>query len=454
MYPPQSYFIYNFNFFLIINLKMNTILFFYLVIIFIISNSSSIFLKKPQTIVTNSKNFTVIGVFEVIRHGARTPLPKGNTNNFYIGTMNSQLTINGLRQHLLLGRWIRERYIDGTAYKLFEENFDEMNLEEVEIISSHRQRSIFSSASHILGMFPKAIIKLKLEGHVEIKNNDIPPIKNFDHDSRDGREIMITVLNGRKDNMFKAAYCKLQDEKENLIKSLRNNKTNIFLITKNEKIKAIDEILNNYKDVLGVDGIDLNKEKYSDKTFRHIISFLRPFKYHYVRKLNLSKSSHDTIAKFVLNKFYNIRLKDTVKLRLMVSNIFDTLSNFFVNRINNKTIKRFYLLSGFDNTIADIISNLLSPDYLKEKIYEAVNNIDTFNFLVPPVASSVIFELLKDERNLNYVRIIYNGKVVNGKFLKPLNVVDNEFIEFDGFINLVKSRIVKDYDELKCDIDN
>jgi hypothetical protein len=188
---------------------MKLLLFFYLFILCTISNVSSLFLKQKNIVTnTNQTNLSVIGVFEIIRHGARTPLQKGDTSNFYIGTMRSQLTINGFRQHLLLGRWIRDRYIEGKQYKLFKKDFDELDLSSIEIISSHRQRSIFSSASHLLGMFPNAIIKLNLEGHIEIRNDDVPPIKNFEYDPRDGREVTINVLNGRRDNMFKAAYCK------------------------------------------------------------------------------------------------------------------------------------------------------------------------------------------------------------------------------------------------------
>jgi hypothetical protein len=435
---------------------MKLLLFFYLFFLYTISNVSSLFLKQQNFVTnTNQTNLSVIGVFEIIRHGARTPLEKGDTSNFYIGTMRSQLTINGFRQHLLLGRWIRERYIEGKQYRLFNMDFDKLDLSSIEILSSHRQRSIFSSASHLLGMFPNAIIKLNLEGHIEIRNDDVPPIKNFEYDPRDGREVTINVLNGRRDNMFKAAYCR-NGGNLTLIQTLRSHQKNIFNITQDNRKKAIDEIFKSYADVIGIDGIDLEKGKYSNKTFKRIISFLRPFKYHYNDTLDLTKTSKQTVAKSVLNKFWSYRLEESKEKKLLSSNIFETLFNFFQSKSKNSTKINYYLLSGFDNTIADVIGNILNPEYLRKLIHQAVDDDDLFTFLVPPVASSLLFELLQDNNNHRnlYVRIIYNGKIISGEFLKPIKLFNKELIELNEFMDLIHSRIEKDYDDLHCNIDN
>ncbi|MFM7851679.1 MAG: hypothetical protein ACKO96_07095, partial [Flammeovirgaceae bacterium] len=52
-----------------------------------------------------------MGAFELVRHGARTPLIKESHSELYFGTQRSQLTINGFRQHFLLGKWIKKRYM-------------------------------------------------------------------------------------------------------------------------------------------------------------------------------------------------------------------------------------------------------------------------------------------------------------------------------------------------------
>ena len=64
----------------------------------------------------------LIASVEIFRHGARAPTVKYSENkNLYFGAKRSQLTINGFRQHILLGRWIRRRYIHGDVDDLLEE---------------------------------------------------------------------------------------------------------------------------------------------------------------------------------------------------------------------------------------------------------------------------------------------------------------------------------------------
>ena len=47
-------------------------------------------------------------VFEFVRHGARAPLERKDTDLFSVS--RSQLTPEGMRQRYLLGRYNRERY--------------------------------------------------------------------------------------------------------------------------------------------------------------------------------------------------------------------------------------------------------------------------------------------------------------------------------------------------------
>ena len=59
-------------------------------------------------------------VFEVARHGARSPLleePEG-----YFQVKKGQLTASGMRQRYLLGTYNRERYID--EYKVIDKEYN------------------------------------------------------------------------------------------------------------------------------------------------------------------------------------------------------------------------------------------------------------------------------------------------------------------------------------------
>jgi len=363
-------------------------LFSFLFYVFLLLNISNLALNKKMKITKKQEvqkgKYNVIGVVEVIRHGARTTLIPGQTSDFYYGTFYSQLTINGFRQEILLGRWIRRRYIKGEIQHLFNENFEDNKDQELEIISSPRQRSIFSTSAHTLGMFPRSIIKLNLEGRAEVKTDDIPPIFKFDLDIKDGKEIVIDVVHPLKDNLFSARDCKIQNHTSKLIDEARNNTHELlFNITYNEKKEAIDDILNHYDEIIGERAeLEDNKDKYTNENMKIIFSIIRPLKYHMISKLKLKNTTLDTMKKTILNKKYYYRLDDSKEKKLFVSKILNKIKVYFTNKINNKTNKKMIILSGFDNNIIDIIVNLFNTDAIRGKINEALHDEKIYNFHV------------------------------------------------------------------------
>ena len=141
----------------------------------------------------------LIGVVELIRHGARTPMSLEESNaKLYFGSRKGQLTFNGFRQHVLLGRWLRRRYVNGEVGRLFS-GLDRS--EELKVYSSPRERTIFSATAHISGLFPNSYTKLVYDNQ-ELKNDDTPPLKGFRIDKEYGREISINVLDYKKDFIF------------------------------------------------------------------------------------------------------------------------------------------------------------------------------------------------------------------------------------------------------------
>src|SRR5574343_1367620 len=85
----------------------------------------------------------LIGVVQINRHGARTPLKyREETEAMFFNSGLGQLTINGLRQHELLGRWIGERYMYNTNgdFNILKEDHDP---NQIHIRSSPIQRTIF-----------------------------------------------------------------------------------------------------------------------------------------------------------------------------------------------------------------------------------------------------------------------------------------------------------------------
>ena len=93
---------------------------------------------------------TLISVVELNRHGARTPKWFGEKQkDLFFGSQNMQLTINGFHQEQNLGHHIHKRYVDNV--KFLSSNYSP---EEFTILSSPTQRTVFSAAGFLSGLYP------------------------------------------------------------------------------------------------------------------------------------------------------------------------------------------------------------------------------------------------------------------------------------------------------------
>ncbi len=131
--------------------------------LFIIINIFHIYLISCKSI--------LISVFEINRHGARTPKYfQERQEKLFFGSKNMQLTINGFRQEQLLGRFIRQRYVENLKFLS-----PEYKSEEFSLLSSPTQRTIFSAAGFLSGLYPNHILKNMYTNSVNyssvIKNN-------------------------------------------------------------------------------------------------------------------------------------------------------------------------------------------------------------------------------------------------------------------------------------------
>jgi len=200
---------------------------------------------------------------------------------------------------------------------------------------------------------------------------------------------------------------------------------------------------------------DLKKKiipKYSIETLNKFISALRPFKYHNELEVKLKESTNLTIRRHLLNKFYFVRITDSPQKVLLSSKIFQTLLDFFNAIIQGKTKKKLMILSGFDRNISDVLSNLFDLSFLKDMMTTALHDHAAYKFLIPPLASSMLFELVRDEDNNHYIRFIYNGKEVPiGHFNMVVNYnKDVGAFDYKDFEKLVASRIDKRFKDVKC----
>jgi hypothetical protein len=402
----------------------------------------------------------LLSVIEINRHGARTP------NNFedmssdkFFGASKMQLTINGYRQQMLLGEYVKSNYV---KKKHFLKNY--FNDKEFEIIASPSQRTIFSSAGYIAGLYPEYVLKMNYDNEPERFSDDTIPIVNNEMTIK---EIPLRVIDQKHDSFFHPLNCLYYGKKlESLLKEYA---TPIFNINDEEYHVAIDEMKNFIKIKDLEEEVSKSIKKKSDEgvstssTYinyaREIEKFYAPMAYHFPNSVpKITLETQKILKKSILNRQYSPRSVNNQYLRLSASEIFDFIKNMFSNAIlstkeHNKEYMKFAVLSGHDTNLVNILSNLLDEKYLVSLVNQALDNNGIFKFLIPPFASNMFFELHQDDQNNDYfyVKIIYNGAPLSQglKTLETKDVKENK-IELSRFLNLLNYLIEKDYSKLDC----
>lgn len=386
----------------------------------------------------------LINVVEINRHGARTPanFPK-ETSKLFFGSKTMQLTINGFRQEQLLGEFVKSKYIKNTHF--LKKRFDS---KEFKMVSSPTERTIFSAAGFVTGLYPDFVVKMKYEDDPEMKVEDSIPIAD---NILTIKEIPIQVVNQKKDSLFHAHKCLYKGKRlEDYFDSL--NFTQIFTINTEEKAEAVA----NLTEFLGIQNKTIG-ESVNDE-FKEIMKYFSPIYYHFgnSKSNDLDKESFTTLKKYILNRWYSHRIYDSKYLRLTASAFLQTiLNNFEISRHayeNKVNYTKYFAYSGHDTIMVNILSNLLSSDYLKSQVLKAINDTSIYKFLIPPYASNMFFELHTSEKTGKYfVYIIYNGKFISEglKDIKSESAHKNR-IDYDKFINLVSELIDEDYRQLDC----
>ena len=423
----------------------------------------------------NTFHNKLISVLQINRHGARTPgkittsLQLSNYTNDFIALYgnNMKLTPNGLSQCKVLGQYMKEKYID-------KEHFisDIYNKDEVKFMSTPTQRTIYSLEGFLNGLYPTAVPTV-MYNEPEFKDVfylDSIPVHDKPHDLT---RVPLYVLSNKENQMFYTKLCKLDDtvlNDEDFDLTLHPNIFNITFgelkATLNDIIKRVNILAN--KDTLIDDELisesSSNSNKLSSESISDIIKLVIVHLYHHGVDLDnssaLSKTSVQTIRKIILNKWYSSRLKDNKKLKLEISELFSTVLSHFKTAISSqrnsflksKKYTKYIVYSAHDSAIVSILANILNESELQELLYNAVNNKRDYEFLVPPYASHVLFELHKDDDdNAYYVKIIYNGKEVKHKLKENVRSSnEGDGIDYNEFKKLIGSRIDKDYKKLSC----
>jgi hypothetical protein len=386
---------------------------------------------------------SLISVIELNRHGARTSKQyrEITDNLFDMGAM--QLTINGYRQEKMLGEYIKNKYKDFISMKI--EN-------KAEFFTSSSSRTIFSISGFLAGLYPDASMKLNYENSeknintvdtIPIPTNESLPI---------AKEILVSVVDKKKNSLFHALNCELNGV--TLFEVLKKEKkSEIFDFDKNYLVSTCTGILSFFRS----SGLNIEDDCQAEETLHNLAEFYFSHIYHFdskpkktnnlkQKKTDLDPETLSKLKKYKLNKWYSDRIEKTKPLRLTSSNFLDKIRTYFKSIIDDPESTKYVVYSGHDTLIVSTLSNLISTDNLKKLALQE----DGYDFLVPPFASFLLFELHEIGPKKFNVDILYNGQsIVKYMNIQPENLRENK-INYEFFTELMEKTIDKDYTELKC----
>jgi hypothetical protein len=392
-------------------------------------------------IIAFSINTKLLHVSVLFRHGART---SGNYfdkyEKYFLGIAEQELTPNGFTQELLLGRYLRHRYIKNnhSNYKDFLPNrFDE---EKIEFKVSERQRTIFSSIGLLTGLYPHATFLL--EKGSNLSNHNLPPI-NFNFNVSLLRNKTFQIIPKENDTFFHASDC---FEKDKIL--YKYNETEKLIIDKLETI--FPEII-----------ADIRNSSYSVKKVKGFIDVVNALD-NLIANFSMDiydEATKELFRKTTLYAWYNTDLSDDKSVLLsslilqdIKKNLESCLENekrgikFLSEELTRCTKINFYALH--DTNIVEVLRNILEENYLKDLREKGIKNEKIFKLLVPPYATSLIFEL-HSEGDEYYVRLILNGEESFSEFRSGL-YEKKKGIEYSIFKGLLESRINLDIEKIEC----
>ena len=393
-----------------------------------------------------SKTKTLLCIVEFNRHGARTSKSLSSKTLSKVFGSNMILTPNGFRQHELLGQYMRQKFI--TNEKFIKEKYDE---NQFEIFSTPIQRTMQSAIGFIHGFYPNSIVKMNYQESSELSqviNNDTIPLNI---DSFKYEEVPINVFS-KSNDIFHRIQCnyKGEDLDDKIKGEVQKYKNGIYDLSKMNFTNIAIEL----GKFLNVDPPEDSNDEENGKYLEDLEKYLQSFLYHYGKTLddpNLSKEIVKVIRMKMINKKYFYRVEDSKYLRMLTSETFIQILKRFEQSIYDPLATKYTIYSAHDSNLMNILTNLIQNEKILEYTKKAIDDQDIFDFLFPPYASSILFELYSFGDDY-IVKINYNGKYLDKdlKYINVNNINDGE-IKYKDFKLMMEQLIVNDYRKLVCD---
>ena len=392
----------------------------------------------------------LVMVINIIRHGARTPLKNWTIFRKYFPTVSQgQITTNGWRQEILLGKYMRHKYVSNKfndEYKDFI-NLDNLH-EEFLLISSPTQRTIDSAIGYSLGLFPDHIFRITDSNYENHKNEDIPPIHGY---SSYTPHYHFLIGSKNSDKLFHGSKCVFPDHVD--LGPDDNVKKNSFL---NETEKIL--VQNFFKNVFP--NTTIFNDKNDEKVFKSMYNSLRALNYQFKEEIILVPKTIELILnRLVVLEMYKKKINNDNLVKLMNSEFFEHVINAFdimienhANKnekkeitINNITLSNLKFLSfvGHDSNLIGFIKNLLDEELLEDYILNQIDNPEIFWFLMPMFGSMFEMQLIENNGEF-YVKLFLNGLANFHKLRNKISYDTLRGIPYSKFRSLIQSRLFPD----------
>lgn len=304
----------------------------------------SIFLILTNIKYIESKK-TLRFLFELFRHGARSPLALTKDHNDIFNNNwkgSGELTEVGMRMHFLLGYRNRDTY----AKKL---NINKFVSKDIVIRSTVLNRTIESAYSHLTGFFPPGTGEVLTENQIK---NAYPPFNNTFDFSQEIKNLQNNAL-PENSNVFPI---------DNIIQKNEKN----FYLHEHSVCKGVNDLWENRNDFEAFKNFTKNvQHKYLNRIYKIIKK--SPEEYN----LNDYDNCHDLYDSFACG-YYDGRSFETITENNM------TIAEF------KKIADEFLFLDSFYGSVPGEYVGLISMSPLMRSILEKMENrinIDTENSL-------------------------------------------------------------------------
>jgi hypothetical protein len=425
---------------------------------------------------TNEK---LIGVFQFIRHGARTPLNYDrDTVELYYPFKSAELTNLGYSMAKSKGDLMREIYSkDGFLASL------KSNPEKIHIFTTPYQRTIMTSSSFLKGFLPEFTALYKAINENNLINNQDNNLKKTDKEKEKLKKYNSFLKHSR--NEIKESFIEKKIKVEILDKYLYSKKCIQYDSKLFKKINSFNinlnewNFLNSFKEKLPLLFKDYCEANYkapcSDIIYKNYVfmeifdSYIESLYNHNLidlddEKLKIIYEAHIKLYYEFYNDYMNIEFGSVLfrYINSFLSNLDNckpsSHKNGVINIESKLHCKKYVLFSGHDSTIENIIRNLFDyqsevSELFKESANKKFSELkDKYYFYWSPYISDFTFEVHIDEKNnKKYVRLYMNGKELNDKKFKDISLKysqngkekEEQGVNLEKFISYLDSRTNK-----------